>query len=111
MRKTKIIIIHKMNINKILYNCTTFIFKLIQILYIKKIFLKLYVKYFIRIKNKNNVDILYHSKNFLVVSKPYDMYINSNNHEKKVWQKCFKLKIIFIRFINIKIFRIHCNLN
>lgn len=73
-----------MNINKILYNCTIFIFKLIQILYIKKIFLKLYVKYFIRIKYKNNVDILYNSKNFLVVSKPYDMYINSNNHEKKV---------------------------
>ncbi|XP_026299116.1 RNA pseudouridylate synthase domain-containing protein 1-like [Apis mellifera] len=92
-----------MNINKILYNCIIFIFKLIQILYIKKIFLKLYVKYFIRIKYKNNVDILYHSKNFLVVSKPYDMYINSNNHEKKDTLQ-FELKKIVPKLVNPKLF-------
>ncbi|KZC14710.1 RNA pseudouridylate synthase domain-containing protein 1 [Dufourea novaeangliae] len=34
-------------------------------------------------RHRNCVNVLYHSENFLVVSKPYDMYINSNNPEKK----------------------------
>lgn len=31
-----------------------------------------------------SVKIIYRSENFLVVDKPYDMYINSNNPDKKV---------------------------
>lgn len=33
---------------------------------------------------KNVVEKLYESDNFLVVNKPYDMYINSDNQNEKV---------------------------
>ncbi|XP_043592330.1 RNA pseudouridylate synthase domain-containing protein 1-like isoform X1 [Bombus pyrosoma] len=89
-----------MNINKILYNCRMFILKLTQIL---KVLLKLYTKYFIEIKHKNNVNILYHSENFLVVSKPYDMCINSNNREKKDTLQ-FELKKILPKLVNPNLF-------
>ncbi|XP_076753296.1 RNA pseudouridylate synthase domain-containing protein 1 [Xylocopa sonorina] len=69
-----------MCINKVLHSWSVFIFKLTQTL---KALLKLYLNNFIRIKYENNVDILYRSNNFLVVFKPYDMCINSNNPEKK----------------------------
>ncbi|XP_076246668.1 RNA pseudouridylate synthase domain-containing protein 1 [Calliopsis andreniformis] len=69
-----------MNINKILYNCSTFILKLIQV-FIK--LLKFQLGNITQIKYKNCVDILHQSENFLIVSKPYDMYINSNNPENK----------------------------
>ncbi|XP_043258392.1 RNA pseudouridylate synthase domain-containing protein 1-like [Colletes gigas] len=68
------------NINKVLYNCSIFILRLTQIL-IK--LLKSQLKDLLQIKRGNYVDVLHHSEHFLVVSKPYDMYINSNNPEKK----------------------------
>lgn len=58
-----------------------FIFKLTQTL---KLLLKSCIKHFVKMKHKNDINILYHSENFLVVSKPYDMCINSNNREKRV---------------------------
>lgn len=58
-----------------------FILKLFQI-FIN--LMKFCINNFIRTKHNNNIDILYHSENFIVVSKPYDMCINSNNPEKKV---------------------------
>ncbi|XP_017875706.1 RNA pseudouridylate synthase domain-containing protein 1-like [Ceratina calcarata] len=68
-----------MNIKKILYNCSILVLKLVRVFTL----LRLYVNNLIRFKYKNDVNILYHSENFLVVYKPYDMYINSNNPEKK----------------------------
>lgn len=34
--------------------------------------------------NKKDVEKLYESENYLVVNKPYDMYINSDNEDEKV---------------------------
>ncbi|XP_054014308.1 RNA pseudouridylate synthase domain-containing protein 1-like isoform X2 [Hylaeus anthracinus] len=71
---------NKMDINKVLYNCSTFILKLTQI--IMKLF-RLQLHDLMQLRDRKYVDILHHSEHFLVVSKPYDMYINSNNPEKK----------------------------
>lgn len=70
-----------MRMNIVLYSCSIFIFKLTKML---TKFLKLYTKSFVQSERGNNLDVLYHSEHFLVVSKPYDMCINSNNPEKKV---------------------------
>ncbi|CAK9802510.1 RNA pseudouridylate synthase domain-containing protein 1 [Anthophora quadrimaculata] len=70
--------LYKIGINEIYYCCSIIIFKLAQIL--KKL-LKLYISS--EIEYKNDIDVLYHSENFLVIFKPYDMCINSNNPEKK----------------------------
>ncbi|XP_033325714.1 RNA pseudouridylate synthase domain-containing protein 1 [Megalopta genalis] len=80
-----------MNINEILYNCSMLIVKLTQLILYG---LKLHFKEFIKCRHKNNVNILHHSENFLVVSKPYDMYINSNNPEKKNTLQCEIKKIL-----------------
>ncbi|XP_031847921.1 RNA pseudouridylate synthase domain-containing protein 1 isoform X3 [Nomia melanderi] len=69
-----------MNINEILYNWSMLIVKLTQIILR---LLKLHLKEFMKFRHRNNVNILHRSENFLVVSKPYDMYINSNNPKKK----------------------------
>nr|XP_012149235.1 PREDICTED: RNA pseudouridylate synthase domain-containing protein 1-like isoform X2 [Megachile rotundata] len=54
-------------------------------------------------KFKNNIDILYHSENFIVVSKPYDMCINSNNPEKKDTLQ-FELKRVLPNLANPNLF-------
>ncbi|XP_076280913.1 RNA pseudouridylate synthase domain-containing protein 1 [Lasioglossum baleicum] len=69
-----------MNVNGILYHCTMLVVKLTQLIIN---LVKSHLKEFIQFRHRNNVNILHHSEHFLVVSKPYDMYINSNNPEKK----------------------------
>ena len=71
---------YKMNVNEVLYNCSVLIAKLTRILVM---WLKFQLKDLVRSRWKNYVDVLYQSENFLVVSKPYDMYINSNNPVRK----------------------------
>lgn len=41
-----------------------------------------------------SVKIVHRSENFLVVDKPYDMYINSNNPDRKVRIFSFKMYAI-----------------
>lgn len=40
-------------------------------------------------KKYRSVKIVHRSENFLVVDKPYDMYINSNNPDRKVMTYLF----------------------
>ncbi|XP_078040065.1 RNA pseudouridylate synthase domain-containing protein 1 isoform X1 [Augochlora pura] len=89
-----------MNINKILYYCTMLVVNLMQLILNV---LKLHFKEFIKSRHKNNVNILHHSENFLVVSKPYDMYINSNNPDKKNTLQ-FELKRILPNLANPSLF-------
>ncbi|XP_029039593.1 RNA pseudouridylate synthase domain-containing protein 1-like [Osmia bicornis bicornis] len=89
-----------MNINKLLYSCNMFILKLIQI-FINLI--KFCTNNFIKTKHNNNINILYHSENFIVVSKPYDMCINSNNPEKKDTLQ-FELKKVLPNLANPSLF-------
>lgn len=77
-----------------------FILKLMQI-FIK--LLKFRLKDIVCIGRRNCVDILHRSENFLVVSKPYDMYINSNNPEKKDTLQ-FELKRILPNLANPSLF-------
>ncbi|XP_012149237.2 RNA pseudouridylate synthase domain-containing protein 1 isoform X2 [Megachile rotundata] len=88
-----------MNIN-VFYTCSIFIHILVQIF---RNLLKICTKSFMYTKFKNNIDILYHSENFIVVSKPYDMCINSNNPEKKDTLQ-FELKRVLPNLANPNLF-------
>lgn len=47
-----------------------------------------------RNEKHRSVEIVYRSENFLIVNKPYDMYINSNNPDRKVRIFLFKIKYL-----------------
>jgi len=73
----------RVNVNGFLHTCTLIvcnltytIFRLIHS-YIKRLVNDWYEKH-------RSVKIMHRSENFLIVDKPYDMYINSDNPDRKV---------------------------
>jgi len=75
-------------VNGFLYTCTLVcnltytIFRLIYS-YIKRLVNDWYEKH-------RSVKIMHRSENFLIVDKPYDMYINSDNPDRKVRSSSFE---------------------
>lgn len=69
-----------MEINRFLYSCSSIFFQFTQMLIN---LLKTRWHNLLQKEAENRVYVLHHSKNFLVVNKPYDMLINSNNPDRK----------------------------
>lgn len=73
----------KVNINRFLHTCTAIVcnltYAIIRLIhsYIKRLVNDWYERH-------KSVKIVHRSENFLIVDKPYDMYINSNNPDRKV---------------------------
>lgn len=72
----------RINVYRFLYACTLIICNLIHSI----IRLIQYIERLVNDWNKKyrSVKIVHRSENFLVVNKPYDMYINSDNPDRKV---------------------------
>lgn len=73
----------RINVVRFLYACTLFICYLIHsVIYL----IQQYIEILVNDWNKKygSVKIVHRSENFLVINKPYDMYINSNNPDRKV---------------------------
>ncbi|XP_012058334.1 PREDICTED: RNA pseudouridylate synthase domain-containing protein 1-like [Atta cephalotes] len=72
----------RVNVNKFLHTCTLIIcnvmYTIIRLIhsYIKRLLNNWHEKH-------KSVKIMHRSENFLVIDKPYDMYINSNNPDRK----------------------------
>lgn len=77
------------NVNRFLHTCTWIVCDLTYTIirsiysYIKRLVNDWYEKH-------RSVKIMYRSENFLIVDKPYDMYINSNNPNRKVSTTSFE---------------------
>lgn len=71
----------KLNISRFLYACILIVCNLIHSIIC---LIQQYIKKLINNWNKKSVKVVHHSENFLVIDKPYDMYINSNNPDRKV---------------------------
>lgn len=70
----------KLNISRFLYACILIVCNLIHSIIC---LIQQYIKKLINNWNKKSVKVVHHSENFLVIDKPYDMYINSNNPDRK----------------------------
>lgn len=83
----------RVNVNRFLQTCTLIVcnltYTIIRLIhsYIKRLMNDWYEEH-------RSVKIVHRSENFLVVDKPYDMYINSNNPDRKVRIFSFKMYAI-----------------
>lgn len=80
----------RININRFLYACTLIICNLTHSI------IRLIQRHTERLMNSwskkyRSVKIVHRSENFLIVDKPYDMYINSNNPDRKVKTYLFNM--------------------
>lgn len=71
----------KMDLNRTVYRYSIVFIHFIQLL-INMLYDRL--KYLVYGDRNNRVHVLHQSANFLVVHKPYDMFINSDNPDRKV---------------------------
>lgn len=73
----------KIYVRRFLRTCTLIICSLTNLV---NRYIKSYIKILIKDLDEEHgpVKIVHRSENFLVVNKPYDMYINSDNPDRKV---------------------------